>query len=250
MVRNQRLYLQALQGWVPVHILLHALDDAYLDPLELRADSTPGRNGPGRRCAPVMCWWFRCRGGLAIGGLCRTCLTALAGLAGRATGTAGSRRAAGRDAALGWPWPMVHMAGNLYPAHWQRQRNQRPWRRALWQRAAPGKPVLAGTLHRARHAYGAAGPCGATGSGAQQPHLHRCKWIVQMQAHLGGPAAASFEFNLRAMHLAATALRERFTHAHWERLLRTVEDCRHNEARPHPGRLGGIEQAPAPGHGP
>lgn len=44
-VRDLRLYLQTLRGLVPVHGLLKCLDDAYLDPLELRADSTLGVPG-------------------------------------------------------------------------------------------------------------------------------------------------------------------------------------------------------------
>jgi uncharacterized circularly permuted ATP-grasp superfamily protein/uncharacterized alpha-E superfamily protein len=44
-VRDQRLYLRTLGGLEPVHILLKRLDDAFLDPLELRADSTLGVPG-------------------------------------------------------------------------------------------------------------------------------------------------------------------------------------------------------------
>ncbi len=44
-VREQRLYLKTLRGLVPIHGLLKRLDDAYLDPLELRADSTLGVPG-------------------------------------------------------------------------------------------------------------------------------------------------------------------------------------------------------------
>ena len=44
-VRNQRLYLKTLKGLQPVHGLLRRLDDAFLDPLELRADSTLGVPG-------------------------------------------------------------------------------------------------------------------------------------------------------------------------------------------------------------
>ena len=45
LVRNERLYLKTLQGLEPVHGLLKRLDDEYLDPLELRADSTLGVPG-------------------------------------------------------------------------------------------------------------------------------------------------------------------------------------------------------------
>ncbi|MGH6626884.1 MAG: circularly permuted type 2 ATP-grasp protein [Burkholderiaceae bacterium] len=44
-VRDQRLYLKTLQGLEPVHGLLKRLDDQYLDPLELRPDSTLGVPG-------------------------------------------------------------------------------------------------------------------------------------------------------------------------------------------------------------
>jgi uncharacterized circularly permuted ATP-grasp superfamily protein/uncharacterized alpha-E superfamily protein len=45
LVRNERLYLKTLQGLEPVHGLLKRLDDEYLDPLELRSDSTLGVPG-------------------------------------------------------------------------------------------------------------------------------------------------------------------------------------------------------------
>ena len=44
-VRDAHLYLKTLQGLVPVHGLLKRVDDQYLDPLELRADSTLGVPG-------------------------------------------------------------------------------------------------------------------------------------------------------------------------------------------------------------
>jgi uncharacterized circularly permuted ATP-grasp superfamily protein/uncharacterized alpha-E superfamily protein len=44
-VRDQKLYLRTLRGLEPVHVLLKRLDDAFLDPLELRADSTLGVPG-------------------------------------------------------------------------------------------------------------------------------------------------------------------------------------------------------------
>ena len=44
-VRDQRLYLKTLRGLVPVHGLLKRLDDQFLDPLELRADSALGVPG-------------------------------------------------------------------------------------------------------------------------------------------------------------------------------------------------------------
>ncbi|MGA0569198.1 circularly permuted type 2 ATP-grasp protein [Variovorax sp. VNK109] len=44
-VRDQRLYLKTLQGLQPVHGLLKRLDDQFLDPLELRPDSTLGVPG-------------------------------------------------------------------------------------------------------------------------------------------------------------------------------------------------------------
>ncbi len=45
MVRDDRLYLKTLQGLEPVHGILKRLDDEFLDPLELRADSTLGVPG-------------------------------------------------------------------------------------------------------------------------------------------------------------------------------------------------------------
>jgi uncharacterized circularly permuted ATP-grasp superfamily protein/uncharacterized alpha-E superfamily protein len=44
-VRDQHLFLKTLRGLVPVHGLLKRLDDQFLDPLELRADSTLGVPG-------------------------------------------------------------------------------------------------------------------------------------------------------------------------------------------------------------
>ncbi len=44
-VRDQHLYLKTLKGLEPVHALLKRLDDEFLDPLELRADSTLGVPG-------------------------------------------------------------------------------------------------------------------------------------------------------------------------------------------------------------
>ncbi|MEZ5646528.1 MAG: circularly permuted type 2 ATP-grasp protein [Burkholderiaceae bacterium] len=44
-VRDQRLYLKTLSGLEPVHALIKRLDDEWLDPLELRADSTLGVPG-------------------------------------------------------------------------------------------------------------------------------------------------------------------------------------------------------------
>jgi uncharacterized circularly permuted ATP-grasp superfamily protein/uncharacterized alpha-E superfamily protein len=45
MVRDDRLFLKTLKGLEPVHGLLKRLDDEFLDPLELRADSTLGVPG-------------------------------------------------------------------------------------------------------------------------------------------------------------------------------------------------------------
>jgi uncharacterized circularly permuted ATP-grasp superfamily protein/uncharacterized alpha-E superfamily protein len=45
MVRDDRLYLKTLQGLEPVQGLLKRLDDQFLDPLELRSDSTLGVPG-------------------------------------------------------------------------------------------------------------------------------------------------------------------------------------------------------------
>ena len=45
LVRDQRVYLKTLQGLQPVHCLLKRLDDEFLDPLELRSDSTLGVPG-------------------------------------------------------------------------------------------------------------------------------------------------------------------------------------------------------------
>ncbi len=44
-VRDQKVYLRTLNGLEPVHVLLKRLDDEFLDPLELRADSTLGVPG-------------------------------------------------------------------------------------------------------------------------------------------------------------------------------------------------------------
>ncbi len=44
-VRDQKVYLRTLRGLEPVHVLFKRLDDAFLDPLELRADSTLGVPG-------------------------------------------------------------------------------------------------------------------------------------------------------------------------------------------------------------
>ena len=45
LVRDQRLYLKTLQGLEPVHIVLKRVDDVWMDPLELRPDSTLGVPG-------------------------------------------------------------------------------------------------------------------------------------------------------------------------------------------------------------
>ena len=45
LVRHQKLYLKTLQGLQRVHCLLKRVDDAWLDPLELRAESTLGVPG-------------------------------------------------------------------------------------------------------------------------------------------------------------------------------------------------------------
>jgi uncharacterized circularly permuted ATP-grasp superfamily protein/uncharacterized alpha-E superfamily protein len=44
-VRDQRLYLKTLKGLEPVHALIKRLDDEWLDPLELRSNSTLGVPG-------------------------------------------------------------------------------------------------------------------------------------------------------------------------------------------------------------
>ena len=44
-VRDQRLFLKTLKGLEPVHALLKRVDDEFLDPLELRSDSTLGVPG-------------------------------------------------------------------------------------------------------------------------------------------------------------------------------------------------------------
>jgi uncharacterized circularly permuted ATP-grasp superfamily protein/uncharacterized alpha-E superfamily protein len=44
-VRDQKVFLRTLNGLEPVHVLLKRLDDEFLDPLELRADSTLGVPG-------------------------------------------------------------------------------------------------------------------------------------------------------------------------------------------------------------
>jgi uncharacterized circularly permuted ATP-grasp superfamily protein len=45
LVRDEQLFLKTLKGLVPIHGLLKRVDDQYLDPLELRADSTLGVPG-------------------------------------------------------------------------------------------------------------------------------------------------------------------------------------------------------------
>ncbi len=45
LVRDEHLYLKTLKGLVPVHGILKRVDDEYMDPLELRADSTLGVPG-------------------------------------------------------------------------------------------------------------------------------------------------------------------------------------------------------------
>ena len=45
LVRHEQLFLKTLQGLEPVHGVLKRLDDEFLDPLELRADSTLGVPG-------------------------------------------------------------------------------------------------------------------------------------------------------------------------------------------------------------
>lgn len=45
LVRDEHLFLKTLKGLVPVHGLLKRVDDQYMDPLELRADSTLGVPG-------------------------------------------------------------------------------------------------------------------------------------------------------------------------------------------------------------
>lgn len=45
MVRENKVFLKTLKGLVPVHGLLKRVDDQFLDPLELRADSTLGIPG-------------------------------------------------------------------------------------------------------------------------------------------------------------------------------------------------------------
>ncbi|MBK9443487.1 MAG: circularly permuted type 2 ATP-grasp protein [Comamonadaceae bacterium] len=45
LVRDECLFLKTLKGLVPVHGLLKRVDDQYMDPLELRADSTLGVPG-------------------------------------------------------------------------------------------------------------------------------------------------------------------------------------------------------------
>lgn len=44
-VRDRHLFLKTVRGLEPIHILLKRLDDEFLDPLELRADSTLGIPG-------------------------------------------------------------------------------------------------------------------------------------------------------------------------------------------------------------
>ena len=44
-VRDNRVFLKTLHGLEPVHVLLRRVDDDYLDPLELRSDSTLGVPG-------------------------------------------------------------------------------------------------------------------------------------------------------------------------------------------------------------
>ncbi|XOZ83370.1 circularly permuted type 2 ATP-grasp protein [Limnohabitans sp. DCL3] len=55
-VRDERLYLKTLQGLKPVHGLLKRVDDDWIDPLELRAESTLGVPGllQAVRCGNVL----------------------------------------------------------------------------------------------------------------------------------------------------------------------------------------------------
>ncbi len=55
-VRDQHVFLRTLSGLEPVHVLLKRLDDEFLDPLELRADSTLGVPGllEAIRCGNVV----------------------------------------------------------------------------------------------------------------------------------------------------------------------------------------------------
>ena len=45
MVRDDRVWLKTLDGLTPVDVILRRVDDAYCDPLELRADSLLGTPG-------------------------------------------------------------------------------------------------------------------------------------------------------------------------------------------------------------
>ena len=44
-VRDEKVYLRTLRGLEPVHVIIKRVDDSYLDPLELRPDSTLGVPG-------------------------------------------------------------------------------------------------------------------------------------------------------------------------------------------------------------
>lgn len=44
-VRDQRLFLKTLKGLEPVHVLIKRMDDAWIDPLKMRADSSLGVPG-------------------------------------------------------------------------------------------------------------------------------------------------------------------------------------------------------------
>ena len=154
-----------------------------------------------------MCWWFRCRGRVV----------AVGGLAGLPDGIGAwpcwaSRwccrwppGAAGRDAALGGPgrW-CARLAtctrrtcatsdrGGGAPVATRRAGENLYWLGRYTERATH-------TAQLAPVAQQASGRCAAT------PSAPLRKWISQMQAHAGSPAAASLEFNLRAMHLVAAS---------------------------------------------
>ena len=231
LVRNQHLYLQALHGWVPVHILLHALDDAYLDPLELRADSTLGVPGlvQAVRAGHVLVVQMPGAQVLQSPAL-QGCLAALApALLGEplalplATGQPGAtqRWVALADGAQGWLVAPGALAAPAHPA----SPAARP---VATRRAGENLYWLGRYTERATHAAQLAQMAQHAQDAAQQPTGAALRaWIDQLQTHGGGSATAGLAYNLRAMHLAATALRERFTHAHWEHLLRTVEGFQH-----------------------
>jgi hypothetical protein len=160
-VRDERLYLKTLRGLEPVHGLLKRLDDPFLDPLELRPDSTLGvpgllqavragnvlvANAPGSAFLESPRCWVSCRRCRAI------CWAKIAAVARAADLVVRRTRGAGRSLAA--PGSLRHQADLPDGSASQRQLSTRCWAGTVAQReldewagriAAPG-----GHPHRCR----------------------------------------------------------------------------------------------------